>query len=182
MRVELANNPDVALAAFVHAMLLRISYGGWVDEKSALQVSLTHEHLDKWIKEPAKCPASTAFDSLRENYGHKIPGNPADLFDWCLNQSREELLALLAYAAAHAVNAVEVKFSDRRKGIDQANQLGRALKVKMNDWFETTADSYLNHVNRRGIEQAVLEAPGARGGPCGFFRSQESRGCADRGA
>ena len=70
------------------------------------------------------------------------------------------MLALLAYAAAHAVNAVEVKFSDRRKGIEQANQLGRALKVEMTGWFETTADSYLNHVNRRGIEQAVLEAQG----------------------
>ncbi len=160
LRVELANNPDVALAAVVHAMLLRISYGGWVDEKSALQLSLTHENLEKWIKETQSCAASVAFESLRENYGHKIPGNPADLFDWCLKQSREELLALLAYGAAHAVNAVEVKFSDRRKGIEQANQLGRALNVEMTDWFETTADSYFNHVNRRGIEQAVLEAQG----------------------
>ncbi len=160
LRVELANNPDVALAAVVHAMLLRISYGGRVDEKSALQVSLTHEHLDKWIKEPEDCPASAAFESLRENYGHKIPGNPADLFDWCLEQSHEELMALLAYAAAHAVNAVEVKFSDRRNGIEQANQLGRALKVDMTNWFETTADSYFSHINRRGIEQAVLEAQG----------------------
>jgi len=160
LRVELANNPAVALAAVVHAMLLRISYGGRVDEKSALQVSLTHEHLEKWIKEPEECPASAAFESLQENYGHKIPGNPADLFGWCLEQSHEELLALLAYAAAHAVNAVEVKFSDRRNGIEQANQLGRALKVDMSNWFETTAASYFNHVNRRGIEQAVLEARG----------------------
>ncbi|ATN37813.1 hypothetical protein ACO34A_29075 (plasmid) [Rhizobium sp. ACO-34A] len=160
LRVELANNPDVALAAVVHTMLLRISYGGLVDEKSALQVSLTHERLDKWIKESEDCAASAAFESLRENYGHQIPGNPAHLFDWCLEQSREELLSLLAYAAAHAVNAVEVKFSDRRKGIEQANQLGRALKVDMTNWFETTADSYFSHINRRGIEQAVLEARG----------------------
>jgi ParB family chromosome partitioning protein len=160
LRVELANNPDVALAAVVHAMLLRISYGALVDEKSALQVSLTHEHLDRWIKEPEDCPASAAFESLRDNYGHKIPGNPADLFDWCLEQSHEELMALLAYAAAHAVNAVEIKFSDRRKGIEQADQLGRALKVDMTNWFETTAGSYFSHINRRGIEQAVLEARG----------------------
>ncbi len=160
LRVELANNPDVALAAVVHAMLLRISYGGHVSEQSALQVSLTHERMSKWIKQPEDCAASMAFESLQENYGHKIPGNPADLFDWCLEQSREELLSLLAYAAAHAVNAVEVKFTDRRKGIEQANQLGRALKIDMTNWFETTAASYFNHVNRRGIEQAVLAARG----------------------
>ncbi|KWV59173.1 chromosome partitioning protein ParB [Rhizobium altiplani] len=161
LRVELAHNPDVALAAVVHAMLLRISYGGLVSEQSALQVSITHERMGKWIKQPADCAASVAFESLQENYGHKIPGNPADLFDWCLAQSREELLSLLAYAAAHAVNAVEVKYSDRRNGIEQANQLGRALKVDMTDWFETTADSYFSHINRRGIEQAVLEAQGS---------------------
>ncbi|MDR6819809.1 ParB family chromosome partitioning protein [Neorhizobium sp. 2083] len=160
LRVELAHNPDVALAAVVHAMLLRISYGGLVSEQSALQVTLTHERMGKWIKQPADCAASVAFENLQENYGHKIPGNPADLFDWCLAQSREELLSLLAYAAAHAVNAVEVKYSDRRNGIEQANQLGRALKVDMTDWFETTADSYFSHINRRGIEQAVLEAQG----------------------
>ena len=160
LRVELANNPDVALAAVVHAMLLRISYGGYASEQSALQVSLTHERMGKWIKQPEDCAACVAFESMQENYGHKIPGNPADLFDWCLGQSREELLSLLAYAAAHAVNAVQVKFTDRRNGIEQANQLGRALKVDMTNWFETTADSYFNHVNRRGIEQAVLEAKG----------------------
>ncbi|WP_064697380.1 ParB/RepB/Spo0J family partition protein [Rhizobium aegyptiacum] len=160
LRVELAHNPDVALAAVVHAMLLRVSYGGYVSEQSALQVSLIHERMGKWIKKPEDCAASVAFESLQENYGHKIPGNPVDLFDWCLAQSREELLSLLAYAAAHAVNAVEAKFTDRRNGIEQANQLGRALKVDMTDWFETTADSYFNHVNRRGIEQAILEAQG----------------------
>ncbi|NKN02285.1 hypothetical protein GFL89_30550 [Rhizobium leguminosarum bv. viciae] len=112
------------------------------------------------MKQPEKCTAVAAFENLQENYGYKIPGNPADLFDWCVKQDHEELLLLLAYAAAHSVNAVETKFSDRRNGIAQANQLGRALNVTMSDWFETTADSYFNHVNRRGIEQAVLEAQG----------------------
>jgi len=60
----------------------------------------------------------------------------------------------------YEINAVEAKFTDRRNGIEQANQLGRALKAVMTDWFETTADSYFNHVNRRGIAQAILEAQG----------------------
>ncbi|MEF0942255.1 hypothetical protein [Rhizobium sp. BR 362] len=96
LRVELANNPEVALAAVVHAMLLRISYSGYVSEQSVLQLSLTHEHMGKWVKHPEDCKASAAFESLQENYGHKIPGNPADLFDWCLEQSRDELLSLPA--------------------------------------------------------------------------------------
>jgi ParB family chromosome partitioning protein len=160
LRVELVHNPDVALAAVVHAMLLRVAYTGYVSEQSALQLSLTYERVEASMKSPETCAAVAAFESLSENYGHKIPGNPADLFDWCLEQSREKLLLLLAYAAAHAVNAVEKKFSDRRSGIEQANQLGRALNVQMTDWFETTADSYFSHINRQSIAVAVTEAKG----------------------
>lgn len=160
LRVELFHNPDVALAAVVHAMLLRIAYTGHVSEQSALQVSLTYERIEGSMKAPERCKAVAEFESVQENYGHKIPRNPADLFEWCLAQSREELLLLLAYAAAHSVNAVEKKFTDRRSGIEQANQLGRALNVRMTDWFETTADSYFNHINRQSIALAVAEAKG----------------------
>lgn len=164
LRVELVHNPDVALAAVVHAMLLRVAYTGYVSEQSVLQLSLTYERIEASMKTPENCPAVAAFESLSENYGHKIPGNPADLFDWCLAQSREELLLLLAYAAAHSVNAVEKKFTDRRSGIEQANQLGRALNVQMTDWFETTADSYFNHINRQSIALTVAEAKGEDAG------------------
>ncbi|WP_320188455.1 ParB/RepB/Spo0J family partition protein (plasmid) [Agrobacterium rosae] len=164
LRVELVHNPDVALAAVVHAMLLRVAYTGYVSEQSVLQLSLTYERVEASMKSPETCAAVAAFESLSENYGHKIPGNPADLFDWCLQQSREELLLLLAYAAAHAVNAVEKKFTDRRSGIEQANQLGRALNVQMTDWFETTADSYFSHINRQSIAVAVTEAKGEDAG------------------
>ncbi|MCT2581118.1 MULTISPECIES: hypothetical protein [unclassified Mesorhizobium] len=70
------------------------------------------------------------------------------------------LLSLLAFGASHAVNAVEKKFTDRKKGIEQASQLGRALNVDMSEWFETTGDSYFKHVNRTTIELAVAEAKG----------------------
>ncbi|KQT01598.1 hypothetical protein ASG42_26650 [Rhizobium sp. Leaf391] len=70
------------------------------------------------------------------------------------------MLLLLAYAAAPSVNAVEKKFTDRRSGIEQANQLGRALNVRMTNWFETTADRYFNHINRQSIALAVAEAKG----------------------
>ncbi|RVP81343.1 hypothetical protein CN096_37440 [Sinorhizobium meliloti] len=71
------------------------------------------------------------------------------------------VLMLLACGAAHSVNAAEKKFTDRNKGIEQANQLGRALEVKMSDWFETTGDSYFKHVNRTTIELSVAEARGS---------------------
>ncbi|WP_234823118.1 chromosome partitioning protein ParB [Ensifer adhaerens] len=160
LRIELANNPDVALVAVVHAMLLRVAYP-YHSEQSALQLSLTHERLEPSMKDAESCKGLTAFNDLADNYGHHLPGNPADLFDWLMEQPQDTVLSLLAFGAAHSVNAVEKKFTDRKKGIEQANQLGRALKVHMQDWFETTADSYFKHVNRTTIELAVAEAKGS---------------------
>lgn len=113
------------------------------------------------MKDAASCNGLSAFNDLAENYSHHLPGNPADLFDWLLEQPQDMVLMLLAFGAAHSVNAVEKKFTDRRKSIEQANQLGRALKVHMPDWFETTGDSYFKHVNRTTIELAVAEARGS---------------------
>ncbi|MDX0377553.1 chromosome partitioning protein ParB [Sinorhizobium meliloti] len=160
LHIELANNPDVALVAVVHAMLLRVAYP-YNSEQSALQLSLTHERLEPSMKDAESSKGLSAFNDLADNYGHHLPGNPADLFDWLLEQPQDMVLMLLAFGAAHSVNAVEKKFTDRKKGIEQANQLGRALKVHMPDWFETTGDSYFKHVNRTTIELAVAEARGS---------------------
>ncbi|RWD51647.1 MAG: ParB/RepB/Spo0J family partition protein [Mesorhizobium sp.] len=160
LRIELANNPDVALVAVVHAILLRVAYP-YNSEQSALQLSLTHECLEPSMKDAESCKGLSAFNDLADNYGHHLPGNPADLFDWLLEKPQDMVMMLLAFGAAHSVNAVEKKFTDRKKGIEQANQLGRALEVNMPEWFETTGDSYFKHVNRTTIELTVAEARGS---------------------
>ncbi len=112
------------------------------------------------MKNAECCRGLSAFNDLAENYGHHLPGSPADLFYWLLEQPQDVVLSLLAFGAAHSVNAVEKKFTDRKKGIEQANQLGRALRVNMPDWFETTGESYFKHVNRTTIELSLAEARG----------------------
>jgi hypothetical protein len=59
---------------------------------------------------------------VQGSYGEE--GNPAELWDWCLDRSQSQLLNFLAYAAANSVNAVETKFTDRRSAFAHANQLG----------------------------------------------------------
>ena len=163
LRVELANNPDIALVAVVHAMLLKVQYRrswGLPGHQSALEIAVTHEALDGSMKRPADNRALEAWGSLEENYGHRLPGDPADLWEWLMDQSQGELLQLLAYAAAHSVNAVEKKFSNRKEALAHADKMGRALNVDMRDWFETTVESYFCHVNRPTIQAVVAEVRG----------------------
>ncbi|RVL99765.1 ParB/RepB/Spo0J family partition protein [Sinorhizobium meliloti] len=161
LRIELANNPDIALAAVVHAMLSRVVGSGY-GVHSALQISVTCEHIEGSMKQPDASKALAELESMRENWGHKIPGNPADLWEWCLDQTRDDLLVLLAFAAAHSVNAVEGKYSgDRKDAFAHANQLGQALNVDMTTWFEPTGAAYFSHINKQSIEAVIAEVKGA---------------------
>ena len=161
IRAELAHNRDVALAAVVHAMLASLFglYGS--TEETCLEVKLTSERLETSIKNPAECKGIAALDDLRENYGHTVPGNPGDLWEWCLEQPTATLLDLLAYAAARSVNALQLPHFERRKQRAHADRLAQALKIDMTQWFEPTAENYFVRISKSGIEQALTEAKGA---------------------
>ncbi|WP_320188526.1 ParB/RepB/Spo0J family partition protein (plasmid) [Agrobacterium rosae] len=164
LRVELANNPDVALVSVVHAMLLDLVYPGTYGRSrgmTALQIAVTHERLQGSMKRPDASRATEEWDRIAENFGYHLPGEPEDLWEHLLDKPQSELLGLLAYAAAHTLNAVETKHSFRKDACAHADQIGRTLKVEMTDWFETTAESYFSSLNRAGIQAAVAEVKGA---------------------
>ena len=159
LRIELAHNPDVALVAVVHALLLNLIYP-YAIVKTALELRIVNTRLEPAMKNPDGNAALAALTSMAENYGHALPGDPADLWEHLSGLSREELLNLLAFAAAHSVNAVQHPHEPRREACEQANQIGQALAVEMGRWFTPTGASYFQHLNRAGIEAAVAEARG----------------------
>lgn len=161
IRAELAHSPDVALATVVHAMLASLFHPYGSTDETCLEVKLTSEKLETSIKNPAACKGIVTMDDLRENYGHTIPGNPHDLWEWCLEQPTATLLDLLAYAAAKSVNALQLGHYERRKQRAHADRLAQALKIDMTQWFEPTAENYFGRVSKTGIEQALTEAKGA---------------------
>ncbi|MGQ3281155.1 MAG: ParB/RepB/Spo0J family partition protein, partial [Shinella sp.] len=67
IRAELAHNPEVALAAVVHAMLVNLfgSYGG--SDYTSLEVTVKSERLETSIANPAACKGIVALDELKEN-------------------------------------------------------------------------------------------------------------------
>ncbi|NGO66586.1 ParB/RepB/Spo0J family partition protein [Rhizobium daejeonense] len=160
IRAELAHNPDVALAAVVHAMLVNIfgSYGG--SDYSSLEVTVKSERLETSIADPAACPGIVAMDELKENYGHTIPGKPSELLEWCLEQPTSTLLELLAYAAAKSVNAVQHPHYERKSQRAHAERLAQALKIDMTQWYAPTGENYFARISKAGIKQAVTEAVG----------------------
>lgn len=100
------------------------------------------------------------FANMWESLGRSIPGNPSDLWRWLIAKTTDELLSLLAAAAAKGVDVVEKKFSDRGQAFEHGKVLSQALALDMTDWFTPTAENYFKRVSRDQIATAIKEAVG----------------------
>lgn len=159
--VELMGKPDIALAAVVHALAVEVFHMGYRSE-SCLDLSLRIPYLKSSMAEPASCKALAVLEQERERFADHILGNPARLWTWCLDRSRDELLGLLAFIAAISVNAVRRKADsacDPR--YVHADALAEALSLDMTGWFTPTAEGYFSRINRAQMLTAIDEAKGA---------------------
>lgn len=160
IRSELVLNHDVALAAVVHAILLPICYS-YAQEHSCLEISTSRHSVHGSMKQPDQSKAVDALENLAEDIKGRIPSNPADFWDWCIDLKRSELLELLAFGASQTVNAVEGKSTYRNaKHLNHSNQLVAALGTDMHSYFEPTAANCFSNMNRGMIQAAVAEARG----------------------
>ncbi|MCY1667390.1 hypothetical protein OU993_18110 [Rhizobium sp. SL86] len=113
------------------------------------------------MKRPDQSKALAELEAITEDMQISIPKNPADLWDWCIDLKPAQLMALLAFAASRSINAVVGKSSFRtKKQLAHADQLGMALGTDMRDYFQPTAESYFEHMNRSSIQAAVAEVKG----------------------
>lgn len=159
----LTSQPDIALSAVVHALLLDAVYPGSGD-MSCLKLRVSPPMLRTSI---AKADASQALGHLsaeKDRLGDHLPGNPRDLWAWCLARSTSELLELLAFVAGSAVDAVKRK-SDRPLSprLAHGDRLADALKLDMTQWYAPTADGYFARVSRAEILASIDEAKGGHG-------------------
>jgi ParB family chromosome partitioning protein len=158
LRAELARNPAVALAATVHALTLAAVYGGGL-AGSSLALRASSEALSAHSTSPEDCPAHQAMTDEGERWGERLPGDPDDLFAWCLAQPQDVLLDLLAYASALTVSAVQAKHDDPQgRRLAHADQLGEALALDMRAWWTPTVDGFYGRITKAGLIHAVKDA------------------------
>ena len=152
LAASLLDAPDVGLAAVVYAMVLDVFRHR---HDTALKLSATVQSLQR-------VEGSGAFQRLeaaRETWGQRIPGTPADIWTWCLEQDQAVLIDLLTFCAACTLNAVQMK-SDRPDAprLVHAGQLAAVLHLDMTAWFTPTAENYFNRVSKPQILEALQEA------------------------
>ena len=171
----LAGDAAIALAAVVHGMTLQLFYNGRARD-TCLHITVSQTALRE--------VEGTGVDALalaKTQWGDRLPGDPEDLLAWCLEQSQQTLLDLLACCAALTVDAVRTK-SDRAddERLIHADRMAAALSLDMAAWFKPTAANYFSRIGKDAILAALQEAKGATAPAWAKMKKSELAALAER--
>ena len=155
----------MALAAVVHSLALQLLYRP-SGNRSCLQIAARETALDRFLPEDGSTRTTALCESQRDGWNKRLPENPDDLWSWCLGQTRDDLVDLLAFCAAGTVDAIQRKQDLPETGrLIHGDVLARSLSIDMAAWYRPTATGFFGRISAASIHAALREARGADGAP-----------------
>jgi ParB family transcriptional regulator, chromosome partitioning protein len=155
LQAELTGNVQVALAALANTLLRRVFAEDYGHDRPAMQISATASaHALLSVADDVKgSKAFQAVDDAKAKWRERLPEQRSEWFGWLVGLPQSELLDLLGLCAALTVNALPSVNAAR-----DADAIARVVGLDMADWWEPTAEGFLNHVSKAHIVQALKEA------------------------
>ena len=164
LRLAVVENPNAALVATVHSLLLRVMTGGRGG----------HGCLDLHVRDEARLSnspgvgegkAATALAERTKVLLEGVPKDSEELWAWLEGQPLESLVRYLALGVSAGVNATQDR-EDANRTFSGCNlaitaRLAALVKLDMAASWEANADTYLGSVCKERIAEAVAEACGA---------------------
>ena len=160
LRDAVANDPDVALRATVHALCLKLFYRYGYDTCLEIEAKSILFGNASGLSDTA---SAKAIDARHKHWAGQMPKNPADLWDVLADFDGDSRQALFAHCVGLTINAVHQSYDRRPQALQHADRLATAVHLDMAaaGWIPT-ADSYLGRVTKARILDAVREAKGAK--------------------
>jgi ParB family chromosome partitioning protein len=146
LRAVLADRPEIALSAAVHALVLTVFDVG---DDSGLALRATVPYLRAEGIDDS--PAVKATAGQHAAWVARLPEDETALWDWLLAQDAATVTALLAYCVACTVKPERSTATDR---------LTSAVALDMKQWWQPTVEGYLGRVPKTLILEAVTEGKG----------------------
>lgn len=159
LRDRLAQHPEVAFLALVHAMAAKTFYRGH-DLGSCLEIDPRSPALSTHAPGIDETAARRATSERHEDWAKRLPEQPDDLWAFVRDLDRQDQMALLAHCVALTVDVLAVKWERRpRREINSAT-LAQCLGLDMATYWQPTPANYLARVSKSRIVEAVTEAVG----------------------
>lgn len=156
LRDVLADDPDAAFLAVLHAMVLKLFYATYrVDTCLELQARTTD--TDRSIEGlDAFAPAASML-ARKENWSRQLPEEPNALWDFLLDLHGDSRASLFALCAALSVNAIQEPYVRRPDAIAHAGRLAERVGLDLAQTWEPTAQNFFSKVTKGRILNAVRE-------------------------
>ena len=159
LREAVANDPDTAFLAMLHALCLKLFYRFGLD--SCLEIEAKSVLFGTQIEGLGDMPYATAIDARHGTWAAQLPRDTTDLWDALSGLDGDSRQALFAHCVGLIVNATCQPYDRRPKAIAHADRVAEAVRLDMADagWRPTMA-GYLGRVTKARILEAVREAKG----------------------
>ena len=159
LREAVANDPDTAYLAILHALCLKLFYRLGLD--SCLEVDAKSVLFGSQVEGLGGMAYATAIDARHGAWSAQLPKDTADLWDVLCALDSDSRQALFAHCVGLTINATCQPYDRRPKAIAHADRLAEAVQLDMAEagWRPTVA-TYLGRVTKARILEAVREAKG----------------------
>lgn len=164
-----AQNPSVAFAAVLHAMVLSAFYS--MTTESCLELSVNRVYMPFQASDLRNSPSAASIKERHARWKERLPASDKEVWDAIQQLDGNEQAGLFAHCAAYAVNAQwepvarhgggRVSAHGVSRRVDHAHVLARAVGLDMiGAGWRPTYENYLNRVTKPRILEAVTEAKG----------------------
>jgi len=159
LRDALANDPQVAFLAALHAMTLRLFYH--YGQESCVEIEPRSTTFGAQAPGLGDTPYAQSIDLGIETWTKALPKRAEDLWEALVEWDADSREALFAHCVAMTVNAVHEPHYRKPRQMAHAGVLAATLGLDMaKAGWAPTADSYLGRVTKAQILAAVREAKG----------------------
>jgi len=159
LRDAVAQNPDVAFLAALHALCLKLFYRYTSD--SCLEIDVKSVVFGSQAPGLNDTGIAKAVDERHRRWSEQLPQEAGDLWEALLAFDTDSRQALFAHCVALSINAVHESWNRRPRALAHADRIAEAidLDIAAAGW-SPTVDNYLGRVTKARILQAVREARG----------------------
>ncbi|MFS8973888.1 ParB N-terminal domain-containing protein [Cupriavidus necator] len=161
LQLHLVEQPHIALALLVHKLLLSVTARASYENagKSAVRISLENrmESMPSIADDLQATTLRKKLQATRTELLKGLPKSNSELLPHLIALPQQDLLQLLALCTATSVDAIAGS-----EGPNAADAVAEAVDLDMSQWWTATGDSYLQHVPKAKVVEAVEAAAGKK--------------------
>lgn len=159
LRDALAQNPDLAQVALVHALVSRVFAMG--SPATCLDIRWGSRNLNDFGEGIEDSPAGVAISERHQLWGRQVPSAPEDIWDFVVGLDGDSRASLLAHCVSLTLDGVRSWMRRPKTELAHVETLATALDLDMRAYWKPTAVRYLDRVTKAQIMAAVTDGVSA---------------------